>query len=147
VQFVTDFNRLDFSGDRSELNGALRSLRDRLRDRNVAGILLFTDGNATDELRPGDWDGLPPVYPVPIGSASRQRDLSVSNISVATTAFEDAPVTLQAEVSHLGLGGKPVAVKVEEVSSVPAASERPGHLTGNAMKEEKLILSDNGASS
>jgi len=133
VQFVTDFNRLEFSGDRSELGGTLKSLRDRLRDRNVAGMLLFTDGNATDDLRPADWEGLPPVYPVPIGRAANQRDLAVSNVAVATTAFEDAPVTLQAEISHLGLGGEPVVVRVEDEA-------------GKTVKEEQQTLSHNGTS-
>ena len=133
VQFVTDFNRLDFTGDRSELGAALASLRDRLKDRPVAGILLFTDGNSTDEVRPADWKGLPPIYPVAIGRADEQRDLSIANVAVATTAFEDAPVTLQAELSHLGLAGASVSVRVEDDA-------------GSTLKEESLTLPAAGTS-
>jgi uncharacterized membrane protein len=132
VQFVTDYNRLDFAGDRSELGGALASLRDRLKGRPVAGILLFTDGNATDEIRPADWADLPPVYPVPLGRADNQRDLSISNIVVTTTAFEDAPVTVQAELSHLGLAGKPITVRIEDEA-------------GKTLKEEQQTLPAEGS--
>jgi uncharacterized membrane protein len=129
VQFVTDFSRLDFTGDRSELNSALASLRDRLKDRPVAGMLLFTDGNATDDVRPGDWQGLPPVYPVVVGSGDEQRDLSVANVAVTTTAFEDAPVTLQVELAHLGLAGQSVQVRIEDE-------------VGERVKEEQHTLSN-----
>uniref|UniRef100_A0A7C4QVJ6 Putative glutamine amidotransferase domain-containing protein n=1 Tax=Schlesneria paludicola TaxID=360056 RepID=A0A7C4QVJ6_9PLAN len=129
VQFVTDFQRLDFRGDRSELGGVLRSLRQRLKDRPVAGMLLFTDGNATDDIRPEDWAGLPPVYPVPIGRGDRQRDLAVSNVAVTTTAFEDAPVTLQVELSHLGLAGQTVVLRVADEA-------------GKTLKDERLTLED-----
>jgi hypothetical protein len=90
-------------------------------------VLLFTDGNSTDDIRPADWDGLPPIHPVPIGRADNQRDLSISNVAVATTAFEDAPVTLQAELTHLGLAGAPVTVRVEDDA-------------GKTLKEESLTL-------
>lgn len=124
VQFVTDFRRLDFRGDRSELGSVLRSLRQRLKDRPVAGLLLFTDGNATDEIRPSDWAGLPPVYPVPIGRGDRLQDLAITNVAVSTTAFEDAPVTLQVELSQLGLTGSPVVVQVVDESGKTLKEER-----------------------
>ena len=45
---MTDFAGLRFDGDASHLAGALRTLADRFRGAPLAGVLLFTDGNATD---------------------------------------------------------------------------------------------------
>lgn len=104
MQSVPDFGRLDFDGSRTNLRAVLANLQDRFRDRPLAGMLLFTDGIATD---PGntafDPKGLPPIYPVVSGAAQGHRDLAISHVSVSTTAFEDAPVTIQADVTQLGL--------------------------------------------
>ena len=51
---------------RSSLAGSLRSLGERFKDRPVAGVVLFTDGNLTD-APPADFDWSTigfPVYPV-----------------------------------------------------------------------------------
>ena len=83
LQEVRDFSGLDFSGPATGLGSALSSLRDRYKDRPVAGILLLTDGNATD-LPNGlpDLTGLPPVYPVVLGEATSPPDVAVRRVSV-----------------------------------------------------------------
>lgn len=102
---------LDFSGSGSRLHGVLHALGERFRGRPVAGVLLLTDGNATD--RPSlNMPDLPPVYPVPIGSDAQQTDLAITHVAVNQTAFEDAPVAVQAEVTAAGLAGRDVVARV-----------------------------------
>ena len=48
LQSTRDFSDLNFDGRASALGGALRTAMDRWRGQPVAGVLLFTDGNATD---------------------------------------------------------------------------------------------------
>ncbi len=48
LRAVPDFATLAFDGEASALGDALARLARRYRDRPLAGILLFTDGNATD---------------------------------------------------------------------------------------------------
>ena len=82
----------------------------------MAGVLLLTDGNATD-LRAGampDLAGLPPIYPVVIGRREPARDLAVQQVNVSQTAFEDAPVSIQAEVAAAGYRGEAVTVQVKD---------------------------------
>lgn len=109
LQGVTDFAGLKFDGTRTHLGLVLRNLKERYRDRPLAGVLLFTDGIATDSaLSESDLQGLPPLYPVVVGSARGHRDLAVTHLSVSTTSFEDAPVTVQADVTQVGLPGSQV---------------------------------------
>jgi len=54
------------------------------------------------------------VYPVLIGRQRFQKDLSLTNISVTQTSFEDAPVTIQADAEALGFRGSSVAVVVTD---------------------------------
>jgi hypothetical protein len=48
LQATNDFHELAFDGRSSALGSALRSLTERFQGRPLAGVLLFTDGNATD---------------------------------------------------------------------------------------------------
>jgi len=113
-KYVADFAGLTFADDRTQLGETLRTLADRLKDRPVAGILLFTDGNSTDDVSQVDWSALPPVYPVPIGAVESHRDLAIAKVATTTTSFEDAPVTLQVELAALGLKDEMVVVRVDD---------------------------------
>jgi len=110
---TTDFSDLVFDGKASALGTTLRTFAERYRGRPLAGILLMTDGCATDVGEPSpDLSGLPPVYAVAIGQDRPLRDLSVANVSVSQTSFEDAPVTIQAEVEASGCAGRTVNVSL-----------------------------------
>ena len=74
LERVTDFGGLRFDGTASHLASALRTLADRFRGAPLAGVLLFTDGNATDlDQTPPDLTGLPPLYPVLPDASDRAR--------------------------------------------------------------------------
>lgn len=141
---TTDFSELTFDGRASAIGVALRTIAERYRGRPVAGVLLMTDGNATDmaeqfypapiaaEAAPptigadrsavhrrgtiGAASGVPPVYPVVIGGRRPLKDISLTNVSVSQTSFEDAPVTIQADVEASGYAGKTIAVGLIENS-------------------------------
>ena len=69
---LADFESLSFDGSASRLGDALRTLSRRFQGQPLAGILLFTDGVATDmEAGLPDLTGLPPVYPVVVGEKGR----------------------------------------------------------------------------
>lgn len=119
-----DFSELDFAGDASALLTGLRSLRARFDQRPLAGMLVFTDGNATDadllaevleELKaPGAGSEKPaPIFPVITGSdLGRGKDVALGAVTAAQSPFEDAPVTITAEVGGRGLKGAEVVVIV-----------------------------------
>ncbi len=114
---VKSFADLSLDGDASALRSSLSSLARRFRSQPVAGILVLTDGNATDL---GDsttwWKDLPPIYPVALGAEQGLVDLSVARVSVSQTNFEAAPVTITAEMEGQGIEGKKVVVRVLDES-------------------------------
>lgn len=116
LQAVGDFSALDFKGDASSLGYAVKTLGERYRGQPVAGLLLLTDGNATDVDEAMDFTGLPPVYPVIMGKGEPERDLAIRKVSVSQTSFEDAPVTIQVEVSVNGYKGESIVASAVEVS-------------------------------
>ncbi|MGB0578295.1 MAG: glutamine amidotransferase [Limisphaerales bacterium] len=103
LRSTDDYSELNFKGRSSALCSSLEMIRDRYEGRPLAGIILLTDGNATDLPDTGmETKGLAPVYPVAIGRNESGRDISVKKIAVTQTAFEDAPVSL---VAHVDVNG------------------------------------------
>src|SRR5204863_5747351 len=82
LQTTKDFSELTFQGRSSAINSSLRMLADRYRGRPLAGVILFTDGDATDGRGLPDVTGLPPIYPVVVGRADSVRDLAVQSVRV-----------------------------------------------------------------
>ena len=113
LQRVRDFATLDFSGDRSALATSLGQLRERFAGQSLAGVLLFTDGNATDLAAPASLDlaGLPPIYPVVVGDGA-VPDVRLERVTVRESVFDDAPVTVQVETAADGLAEREVTVAV-----------------------------------
>jgi uncharacterized membrane protein len=105
------FDGLAFDGTASSLHSALAAVAKRYQGRPLAGVLLVSDGNATDAADI-DWAGLPPVYPVLPPADSTPADVAVSRVALNQTNFEAAPVALQAEVRAVGFKGKPVVAAV-----------------------------------
>jgi hypothetical protein len=117
LQGTRDFAALTLDGRATALGAALRTLRERFQGQPLAGVLLFSDGNATD-LLDGQLDmaGLPPVYPVVLGRDEGLRDVALEKVAVSQSAFEDAPVTIQAEVTATGYAGSRVVAQLHQVS-------------------------------
>ncbi len=130
---LTGFSELTLDGEASAMQTSLTALDQRFRGQPIGGILLLTDGNATDITDENiDWKNLPPIYPVALGSDSGPLDLSVARVSVTQTNFEASPVTITAEVEGQGVAGRKIAVRVLDETGkelerralvVPAASE------------------------
>ncbi len=123
LESSTDFHELAFDGRGTALMSSLRTLQERFQGRPLAGILLFTDGNATDANGAlPSLAGLPPIYPVVIGGAGA-RDLGLQRVDVNSSAFEDAPVAVQANVLATGFKGESVVARVLDSSKHVVAEQ------------------------
>jgi hypothetical protein len=116
LQATKDFSELVFDGRASAIGASLRAIADRYKGQPLAGVLLLTDGNATD-LPDGspDLTGLPPIYPVVLGKDDPIKDIALNKVTVSQTSFEDAPVTIQADVVSAGYSGSSVVAQLIEI--------------------------------
>ena len=128
---VDDFSKLDFSGNASSVLTSLKSLRNRFQKRPLAAMVMFTDGNATDsagldavlEAIKATPESKVPIYPVLVGSGLQEvRDLSIRDVRVAQSSFEDAPVTVTVNAAARGSfpNGVEVAVVDEDEKELMA---------------------------
>jgi uncharacterized membrane protein len=113
LQSTKDFSELVFDGRASAIGAALHSVAERFRGQPLAGVLLLTDGNATDLP---DATGLPPIFPVVVGRDDPIADIAIQKVAVSQTIFEDTPVTVQADVSAEGYSGRTLIAQLLDQS-------------------------------
>jgi len=138
-------------GTASALRRSLQSIEQRYSGQSLAGVVLLTDGQATDRIeaereslaavdgiaseRGDGWRGDVPVFPVLLRDGMDARDLSIQQISVQQSEFETAPVTLIAKISHRSLHGEDVLVELVDANGalVQSSSLRLGQADQPAM--------------
>jgi uncharacterized membrane protein len=117
VRHVGDFSGLTLNGLGSSLITAVSTVTNRLKHRPIAGVLLFTDGNATDVDQSAT---LPeprvPIYPVVAEPEKAAGDLRVADVHVSQTDFEASPTTLTARVVSTGLPDQPITGRLVDSS-------------------------------
>lgn len=114
-----DFQTIDFSEDGSQLHTALRDLARRYQGRPQAGILLWTDGNATDFAEPLDTSLLPPIFPVRVGSNRSIKDVQIVRATVTQSNFEIAPTTVLVEARAQGMVGREIILQLIDEAGEP----------------------------
>ncbi|TWT34394.1 glutamine amidotransferase [Blastopirellula retiformator] len=131
---VADFDQFAADGEESALVTSLTSVAQRYEDRPLAGVLVFTDGNATDFSDANiDWSQSPPIFPVIVGSDRTAADIGVRRVTASQTNFEAAPVTLTAELEGTGFAGQAITVQLldqqgEELQTQTVTDVRDGQL-------------------
>jgi len=117
LRSVNSFVELKNTGETSSLQAALASIAQQFVDRPVGGVLLLSDGNATDLTQANlaaqlkNLGEVPPIYPVVYGEADSKPDLTIQNVSISQTPFEDAPVSVQCNVTARSLGKGAQAIR------------------------------------
>jgi uncharacterized membrane protein len=84
----------------SDLSGALRAVRDRYRERRVAGVVVISDGGDTgtqDAAQTVD-DGGTPVFTVGVGSPRVTPDFEVLDVAAGEAALTNSSVDLTVSV-------------------------------------------------
>ena len=120
LRSVADFSDLSFDGRGSALVSALKTLGDRNSGRNLAAVVVFSDGISTDAE---SWSkaNLAPIFPVIVGKGAISRDLSFDEVRAEQSAFEESPVTVTAKVKAFGFEKQEAILLVlDEAGSVVA---------------------------
>lgn len=119
IKPVDTLERLALDGGQSRLGATMESLKQRFEGRPLAGVMLFSDGQWTDQgMQSKDWKALGfPVYPVRMGNMRSLPDIKLSRVSTRQSDFEASPVSMTAMLTHSGLGGEKVVVELIDAQS------------------------------
>lgn len=124
LQQIDHFDPVKFNGTASGLQTAMRQLKLRYEGQPLAGIILLSDGIATDAT--GSLDelaGMPPIYPVLPRDDASLPDVAIGTYSVTQTAFDDAPVTIQVQPTTVNVTSGQVAVTLLDAEGTPIETQ------------------------
>src|SRR5262245_57286119 len=107
---ASGIDKLSADARRTDLAGALASIRERYRGQRVAGVVVLSDGG--DASRAGGagaagqagWEGGPPVFTVGIGSPDGPRDREVLGVVAGDPHLDQASVDLHVSAVSVGFG-------------------------------------------
>src|SRR5882672_4718989 len=108
-------DRLSADARRTDLAGALASIRERYRGQRVAGIVMLSDGGDTSRAGGSGGsggEGGPPVFAVGIGSPDGPRDREVLGITAGDPHLDQASVDLHVTAVSFGFGRTPFPLRV-----------------------------------
>ena len=110
LQHVETPEEISLDGVGSSLHTSLDAIRQRFHQRPVAGVLLLSDGNATDAIDSTDYEF--PIYPVVDDDSAEIQDVRVRQMTVAQTNFEASPVTVTAQVASQGYSNNELTARI-----------------------------------
>ncbi len=94
------------AGRRSAIGGAIEAALARSAARPLAGIVILSDGRATDQISRATLRRLKadrvPIFSVPLGSSLARTDFAVRGIEAPTSAFAADIVPVRARVERFG---------------------------------------------
>jgi hypothetical protein len=99
-----DVDRFEFQATTSDLNNALKRISNKYEGRNVAGVILISDGLYNTGLSPLYASYNFPVHTIGVGDTSQRSDISIKNIAYNKIAYQGNKFPLRAEVQIKNLG-------------------------------------------
>jgi len=124
LQQIDNFEPVEFNGTASGLQTAMRQLKLRYEGQPLAGIILLSDGIATDATGSlEELAGMPPVFPIFPPDDVSLPDVAIGTYSVTQTAFDDAPVTIQVQPAAVNVTSGQIAVTLFDAEGTPIETQ------------------------
>ena len=109
---------LRFGAAATDLDRLLSSTRDAYDDRNLAAVVLVSDGLVNQGRSPVYADYNFPVYSVALGDTVPKKDLRITGLNYNRVAFSGNKFPIEAELGFEGYAGGTATVELREGSRV-----------------------------
>ncbi len=116
---------LRFTGQRTNISRALEQVREDLKDQNLKGVLLISDGQYNTGRSPlYVAERYPvPIYTTVIGDTTSQRDLHIRGVVTNEIAYRGTEQPVQVAVRSVDFGGEAVTVSLVRNGEVLSTSQ------------------------
>ncbi|MGI4874844.1 MAG: hypothetical protein ACRYFX_27125 [Janthinobacterium lividum] len=105
---------LRFTADRTDLGKLLADSREANANRNLAAVVLASDGLVNQGQAPQFTEFTFPVFSVALGDSVAKKDLRLSDLVYNRVAFSGNKFPLEAEIAYEGYAGGAATVEVRE---------------------------------
>ncbi|MGI4760426.1 MAG: hypothetical protein ACRYF0_06955 [Janthinobacterium lividum] len=105
---------LRFTASRTDLNQLLADSREANAERNLAGVVLVSDGLVNQGQEPQFSEFSFPIFSVALGDSVAKKDLRLTDLVYNRVAFSGNKFPLEAELGYEGYAGGAATVEVRE---------------------------------
>lgn len=105
---------LRFEATRTDLNKLLSDSREANAERNLAGVVLLSDGLVNQGQEPQFSEFNFPIFSVALGDSVAKKDLRLTDLVYNRVAFSGNKFPLEAELGYEGYAGGTATVEVRE---------------------------------
>lgn len=105
------------AGSSTQIGDAVQQLLDEAAGREVAGVVLFSDGQNTGGRSPGETAQAAarqgtPIFGVPVGSPVRLRDVAIVDVFTSRQVSLGDTVQVSVTLESQGFDGRPIKVEL-----------------------------------
>ncbi len=105
---------LGFTASRTDINKLLTDGREANAERNLAGMVLVSDGIVNQGQEPQFGEFNFPIFSVALGDTIAKKDLRLTDLVYNRIAFSGNKFPLEAEIGYEGYAGGAATVEVRE---------------------------------
>jgi hypothetical protein len=109
-------------GEGTDIWGALEGAQRRYRSRNLAAIILLSDGMVTRGMVTSGEDIAVPVYAAGFGDTLGKADVSIEEVIAERLAYKGTKVPVEAVLRSSGVRGTTLVVRLLEGGTVKGAA-------------------------
>ncbi|MCB0487017.1 MAG: VWA domain-containing protein [Cyclobacteriaceae bacterium] len=117
-------NEIQFDQSTSDLNGAVRDIVGKYEGKNLAGVVVYSDGIYNSGSSPLYSPTRMPVYTVGIGDTTERIDVVLRNVLYNKIAYEGNQFPLRAEVMIHGLQNQDIRASVYRKGKLIARDQK-----------------------
>lgn len=113
-----ELNRAEFNSPASDLNRGIQNIVHQFEGRNLAGLVLLSDGIYNSGSSPVYAPVRVPVYTVGVGDTTARVDLVLKNVAFNKVAYEGNKFPVRAQVLLQGISNQNVSVSISKEGKV-----------------------------
>lgn len=115
---IVRLDSMSFLASTTNLSEQLSKIRDSYLERNLAGVVLFSDGIFNEGYSPLAIPGTIPVYTIGLGDTTSIKDLSLKDVVHNSTVYEGNSLQLEVQALNTHMGKVSTKVKIYQNGKV-----------------------------
>lgn len=113
-----EINQIEFEAPYTDLNAILKNVEKEYEGKNLAGVILVSDGIYNQGSSPLYSNFSFPVYTVGIGDTTEKEDIILKSINHNKLVYQGNKFILQAEIYNKGFSGRSIPIRVRNKGKI-----------------------------
>jgi hypothetical protein len=133
-----EIEKIGFDNRTTNLSGMISEIRNNYENRNLAGIVLATDGIYNEGTDPGYDEYNFPVWTIGLGNPVEKKDIWLKSLKYNKISYAGNKFPIVAEIGNSGFSGE-AEITLRKGDNV--IEKKTANITGKSVSEVQFIVS------